>query len=71
MNPRVDYAFLHGGGQGSWVWDETIAALRQQSVGDIGEVIALDVPGCGTKRGRDTSAMSVDDVVNELLADLE
>ncbi|MEO6716203.1 MAG: hypothetical protein ABIM50_03015 [Novosphingobium sp.] len=27
----TDFAFLHGGGQGSWVWDETIAAMKAQS----------------------------------------
>lgn len=27
----TDYAFLHGGGQGGWVWNETIAALKLQS----------------------------------------
>jgi pimeloyl-ACP methyl ester carboxylesterase len=53
------------------VWEKTIAALRQQSPQDSGAAIALDVPGCGTKRGRDTSSTSVDDIVNELLADLD
>ena len=23
----IDFALLHGGGQGDWVWDQTIAAI--------------------------------------------
>lgn len=70
MKTQITYAFLHGGGQGSWVWNETIAALRLQSGGESSRAIALDVPGCGEKRGRDTAAIGVDDIVDELLADL-
>lgn len=62
--------FLHGGGQGSWVWDETIAALKQQS-GGAARCLALDVPGCGAKRGRDTEAVEFDDIARELIADVE
>lgn len=75
----ADYAFLHGGGQGSWVWEQTIAAMRVQSRAAmraqapdaIGRVLALDVPGCGVKRGRDTANISIDDIAAELLADIE
>jgi pimeloyl-ACP methyl ester carboxylesterase len=70
MTLPVNYAFLHGGGQGGWVWGETIAALEQQSGGQSGRTIALDAPGCGAKRGRDTVALGVDDIVTELLADI-
>lgn len=69
--PGAHYAFLHGGGQGGWVWTETIAALEQQTRGEGGRVLALDVPGCGTKRGRDTSQIGVDDIATELIADLQ
>lgn len=64
------FVFLHGGGQGSWVWDETIAALAELS-GGTAHCLALDVPGCGAKRGRDTSAISFDDILQELLADID
>ena len=70
MSDRVDYAFLHGGGQGSWVWEETIAALHRQSDARFGRALALDVPGCGTKRDRDTTVLTADDVVTELLDDI-
>lgn len=70
MSNRVDYAFLHGGGQGSWVWDETIAALHLQSESGFGRALALDVPGCGTKRDRDTTVLTADAVVTELLNDI-
>jgi pimeloyl-ACP methyl ester carboxylesterase len=66
----ADYVFLHGGGQGGWVWDETIAALRQQTQDKFGRAFVLDVPGCGSKRGKDTATLSIDGVATELLADI-
>ena len=66
----TDFAFLHGGGQGSWVWDETIAAMKQQS-GSAHRYLALDAPGCGVKRGRETSAIKFDEITAELVADVE
>ena len=66
----TDFAFLHGGGQGSWVWDETIAAMQAQS-GGAARCLALDVPGCGSKRGRDTSATGFADIARELITDIE
>lgn len=66
----TNFAFLHGGGQGSWVWEETIAALKQQSGGAV-NCLGLDVPGCGTKRDRDTAAVEFDDIARELIADVE
>lgn len=65
----ADFIFHHGGGQGGWIWDETIAALAQQS-GGTARCLALDVPGCGAKRGRDTASMTFDDIVSELAADI-
>src|SRR5262249_14036214 len=54
----TNFAFLHGGGQGSWVWDETIAALKAQA-GAGGNCLRPDAPGCGTQRGRRTAADQV------------
>lgn len=65
-----NYAFLHGGGQGSWVWDETIEVLNLQSR-DTVRAIKLDVPGCGAKRDRTTDHITVDDITAELVADVE
>lgn len=66
----LQFAFLHGGGQGSWVWDETIAALERQS-GGTARCLALDAPGCGAKRERDTSTLAFVDTTRELIADIE
>ncbi|MXO89996.1 alpha/beta fold hydrolase [Pontixanthobacter aquaemixtae] len=63
---RPVIALLHGGGQGSWVWEELVALLEQAGV----RAIALDVPGCGTKRGRDLSAIDANCVAAELVDDL-
>lgn len=66
----TDFVFLHGGGQGGWVWDETIAAMIQQSR-DAHRYLALDAPGCGAKRGRDTAGYDFDAITAELVADIE
>lgn len=66
----TDFVFLHGGGQAGWVWDETVAALKAQAGGDL-RVLALDGAGCGAKRGRDTSALTLDEINADLLADIE
>lgn len=71
MTGAMDFVFLHGGMQGGWVWEETIAALKAQAGEDLDRVIVLDVPGCGVKRGRDTQALGIDDVVAELAAELD
>lgn len=71
MPEQVNFAFLHGGGQGSWVWEPTLHALRSQHSGGVLATLALDVPGCGTKRGRETSELSLQDVAEELIADLK
>jgi pimeloyl-ACP methyl ester carboxylesterase len=62
----TDFALLHGGGQGSWVWEPVVSRLETAGA----RVLALDVPGCGTKRDRDTSALGPDEVVAEVLADI-
>lgn len=67
----LDLALLHGGGQGSWVWKQSLAALNAQDAECFGRTIALDVPGCGCKRGRATAELSPADVVQELTDDLE
>ena len=65
----TDFAFLHGGGQGGWVWDQTIEAMMHQSP-EPHRYLALDAPGCGAKRGRDTSAIEFIDIACELNADI-
>jgi pimeloyl-ACP methyl ester carboxylesterase len=65
----TDFAFVHGGGQGSWVWDETISAIATQSGGKA-RCLALDAQGCGTKRGIDTSTVAFDDIANAMLEDI-
>lgn len=66
----LNFVFMHGGGQGSWVWERTIAAMALQS-GNTCRTLALDAPGCGSKRDRDTKQIAYADIVAELLADIE
>jgi pimeloyl-ACP methyl ester carboxylesterase len=67
----ADYVFLHGGAQGGWVWDETITALSQQTDGRFGRALVLDVPGCGTKRGRAAAGLGPDEIAAELIGEIE
>ena len=69
MSEAINFAFLHGGGQGAWVWDEVLAALTLQG-GDAVRATAFDLPGCGAKRGQDTSQLTVRDVAGRFVADL-
>ncbi len=62
----MTFAFLHGGGQGSWVWRELLAGLEASGH----KSITLDIPGCGTKRGRNTQNIGIDEIADELLADI-
>ena len=66
-----DMALLHGGGQGSWIWDATIAAIRLQDGSDARRILPLDVPGCGTRRGRNTATLDHSGVIQELASDLD
>ncbi len=71
MKDKIDFAFLHGGGQGSWVWQETISELHKQIGGNFGRALVLDVPGCGEKRDRNTGGLSFTAIIDELIDDLE
>lgn len=62
----MNFALLHGGGQGGWVWDAVVPLLEAAGA----RVLALDVPGCGAKRGRETLEMTVEAVADELLSDI-
>ena len=70
MTERCDIAFIHGGGQGSWVWKDAVAALQIQSR-EFGKILTLDIPGCGAKRGRALEHLQPSDVARELIADIE
>ena len=63
-----DFIFIHGGRQGSWVWDDVVAALRER--GEV-RTLALDVPGCGTKRERDVAGLSIPQVLDDLAGDID
>ncbi len=66
----ANFVFLHGGGQGGWVWQDLLDALRQELPHTSVDALALDIPGCGNKRGQDTSAMGFEELIDQLLADI-
>jgi pimeloyl-ACP methyl ester carboxylesterase len=70
MPEPMNFAFLHGGGQGAWIWEETLAALGQQMRGTTFHAKAFDLPGCGTKRRLDTSRLTVRDVATYFVSEL-
>jgi pimeloyl-ACP methyl ester carboxylesterase len=65
----MDIVFLHGGRQNGSIWGETIAALALQEPG-AHRCIVLDAPGCGARRGLDTSAMTHEALIDTLVADV-
>ena len=66
----MPFVFIHGAMQAGWVWDDTLAAIGRQSGGQA-RCLTLDIPGCGAKRGVDTSAITFDDLVASMVADLD
>lgn len=65
------FVFIHGGGQGSWVWRDLITVLTQRYAIAPQHVLTLDVPGCGEKRGWDTTQLSFSDLIDTLVTDIE
>jgi pimeloyl-ACP methyl ester carboxylesterase len=68
MTGAPNFVFVHGGGQGGWIWDETVEALRRQDA--AASALALDLAGCGEKRGRDVSGLTSRDVAADAVEDL-
>lgn len=69
MSEKINFVFLHGGGQGGWVWNETITALKLQA-GEEVCALAADLPGCGLKRDQDTTNLTVRDAAASFIEDL-
>jgi pimeloyl-ACP methyl ester carboxylesterase len=64
-----DLIFLHGGTHGSWCWAPLMAELERTPT-LFSRMIALDMPGAGTKRGRDTSEVTIAAIARELNEEL-
>lgn len=71
VHDKFDYAFVHGDAVGSWVWDETIAALDRQTNGAFGRALALDAPGCGSKRSSATNELTFEEVATAFIDDIK
>lgn len=71
MSRFADLVLLHGGKQASWVWDETIAAIRAQAGDVVPRIVTLDIPGCGAKRGRHVASLTHGAVIADLAADID
>lgn len=75
MSPRMgetdmaDLILLHGGNHGSWCWAPLLDEMAKDKA-RFERIITLDMPGCGSKRGRDNSRLSLAAVVEELNDDL-
>ena len=64
LNKNSNFVFLHGGNHGSWCWYRLIEALQSQC---NGQFLALDIPGCGTKRAQPSEGISLSEVATELI----
>lgn len=69
MTDAGGYALLHGGGQGSWVWEPLVGALAAQGCAE--PVLRLDVPGCGTKRDHPDPTLDPRAIARVLAAEVE
>lgn len=65
----TDFIFQHGGMVGGYIWDELIEAMEARAPGN--RYLALDVPGCGTKRHLDPHDFTFQDTIDSLLADID
>ena len=63
-----DLLFLHGGSHGSWCWRPLIQLLEDSRY--TGRLIALDMPGCGAKRGQHAAAETLGSIAAALNAEL-
>lgn len=60
-----DLVLVHGGQHGSWCWAPLFMVFA--GTGHVFDrVIALDMPGCGSKRSRDPEGLSLADIAREL-----
>ncbi len=66
-NRCSNFVFLHGGNHGSWCWYRLIEALHSHC---NGQILALDIPGCGTKRAQLSEDISLSEVATELIAEV-
>lgn len=62
-----DYVFLHGGNHGGWCWQRVIDVFH--STGEH-QCLALDIPGCGKKRGKTANNIDLRGVAEELIEDV-
>ncbi|MDB6144688.1 MAG: hypothetical protein JWP80_3732 [Pseudomonas sp.] len=65
----TDLILLHGGQHGSWCWPALIDALHQEGQ-HFERIITLDMPGCGSKRGRPVAELTLSSIVDELNTEL-
>ncbi len=65
----TDLILLHGGQHGSWCWSAVVEALRQEDK-SFERIITLDMPGCGSKRGRAVAKLTLSAIVDELNSEL-
>lgn len=63
-----DIVFVHGGNHGAWCWQSVIDALEQAGYG--GRLLPVDVPGCGAKRDRYSTTLTIDEIAIELDAEV-
>ncbi len=61
------FVFIHGGGQGSWVWRNLTTVLTQRYAVAPQDMLTLDVPGCVDKLDWDTTALSFSDLIQAQL----
>jgi pimeloyl-ACP methyl ester carboxylesterase len=64
-----DLVLLHGGNHGSWCWSPLVAEL-ERAPRRFSRILRLDTPGAGSKRDRQSDALTIADIARELNEEL-
>lgn len=69
MPASIDLVLLHGSRHGAWCWAPLIDAIRRLDPA-VGRILALDLPGCGQKRGQASPEASWSSLATALNAEV-
>lgn len=68
---RTDFVFIHGGGRGGWCWEPTIEEMDRSEHANLGKLVALDMPGWGTKKNVPDAELTLAGYARSAVADIE
>jgi pimeloyl-ACP methyl ester carboxylesterase len=68
----ADYLLIHGAMCGAWTWQRVVPLLeRARSYGSVGQVVAPDLPGHGSRRRVNLAYVTLSDYVESVVDEME